>query len=325
MNYCLPTGIGDSVWALHKIEAINQKLGGPIDVALVGSTNQVDSRALDFIKRFTFVNSVCMKPYSIHKEGRWIANDGCYDYLEDGMYEFAGTKYCVLVPNRPLEHGIRLEDWLPHHKINWDIWKDFIITPAERQVGADLLQRIGPYAVFYPGPLHGNTEDGHNRNALWKPIDWVDLGRQINAEFGLQIVLVGAPYDLSYYQLLLKPLLAGDFWHNWIGRTNLGALWSITGNSQFVISYQAGVGIVSAYRGTNTAIWWRPFGSSISPKHFLSFNEEMRNCWNSPKMIENKSYFGMIYQRDGIQSIMSCIQDRGWANAKIGLNEPSFR
>src|SRR5215467_6291169 len=130
MRFVLPTGIGDSVWALHKIQAINEKLGGdPIEVSLVGGGNEIDSRAVDFIRRFAFVSSVNMKPFGIHKNGDWIADDGCYNYLDDGLYEFGGKRYCLLVPNAALEHGIRLEEWLPHHKINWDIWDDFRITP----------------------------------------------------------------------------------------------------------------------------------------------------------------------------------------------------
>src|SRR5262249_4765816 len=154
-------------------------LGGPINIALVGGQSQVDCRALDFVKRFTFVSSAVMKPFPIHKPDEdWIKRDGTYNYLEDGIYEFAGKRYVVLVPNAALERGERLETWLPHRKINWNIWDDFVITPQERRVGYDLLQRIGPYAVFYPGPLNGNTEDGHNRNALWKPQDWVELGQR---------------------------------------------------------------------------------------------------------------------------------------------------
>jgi len=315
MRYLCPTGIGDVCWALHKIQAINEKLGGPIDVSLVGSQNQLDSRALDFVRRFDFVNCANMKSSSIHKEGSWIKPDGTYDYLEDGLYEFEGKKYCVLVPNAALEHGIRLEDWLPHHKINWNIFDHFRITNEERQVGANLLAKIGPYAVFYPGPLHGNTEDGHNRNALWKPFDWLHLGQKIHSEFGLQIVVVGAPYDRSYYDLMLTPILNGDiaFWHNLIGKTNLGELWSITGNAKFLISYQAGVGIINAYMGHNTAIWWRPQGDSISPQHYLSFDERMNQAWASPKILEQGSYFPMVYGKNGIESILRTVRERKWA------------
>jgi len=214
MRFLLPTGIGDSVWALHKIEAVRDglfkkqpEIGREIDVFLVGGNNQVDTRALDFVRRFKFVNKVEMKSCSIHKAGYWINDDGTYNYLDDGWYEFEGERYCVLVPNMPLEHGIRLEDWLPHYPIRWDIWKDFRIDQEERDFADSIHAKIGDYAVFYPGPLGGNTENGHNRGALWKPDDWRQLGSRIQSEHGLSIVVVGAPYDASYWQFLLGPLV----------------------------------------------------------------------------------------------------------------------
>ena len=320
MQFLLPTGIGDSVWALHKIEAIRDKIdpGGEINVALVGSSNEIDSRALDFARRFKFISSAVMKPFSIHRQGDWIKPDGTYNYMEDGLYQFGGEQYCVLVPNAPLEHGIRLEEWLPQYPIKWDIWKDFRITPGECASSYDLVAQQ-PYCVFYPGPLHGNTTDGHNRNALWKPEDWAALGRRIYDEFGLQIVVVGAPYDATYYKWMLEPLLKNDreFWHNLIGQTNLGQLWSVTGGAKFVISYQAGVGIVSTYLGTPTAIFWRPYGDSISPQWFLSFDERMASAWVPPATIEAGKHLPLIYGRHGIQHIVSEIRRRGWADAKV--------
>jgi hypothetical protein len=321
MNFLLPTGIGDSVWALHKIEAIRDKVdpGGDIHVSLVGSNNQVDSRAMDFVRRFKFVSSVRMRPFSIHKEGPWISEDGTYNYIDDGLYTFGGEQYVALLPNRALEHGIRLEQWLPHHAVRWDIWKDFRIASEER------MRVEGPYCVFYPGPLHGNTADGHNRNALWRPEDWVELGRRIYGQLGLRIVTVGANYDATYYEWMLKPLLrrAGLQWTNLIGKTNLGELWSVTSAAKFVISYQAGVGIVSTYLGSPTAIFWRPYGDSISPQWFLSFDERMASAWVPPEVIATGKHLPLIYGKHGVEFILSEIVRRGWASEKASAVAPT--
>jgi hypothetical protein len=321
MKFLLPTGIGDSVWALHKIGAIRdvQDAGGPIDVALVGGTSQLDSRALDFIRRFTFVNSATMKPYNIYRDGSWFTKQGFYNYLDDGWYEFEGTKYCILIPNATLERGERLETWLPQYAIRWNIFDDFRITDDERSFATQLHARIGDYAVFYPGPLAGNTEDGHNRNALWPPENWVELGRRIHAELGLRIVVVGALYDASYWQWLLGPLLADDMphWYNLIGQTNLGQLWSVTSRAKFLISYQAGVGIVATYLNTPTAVWWRPYGDSISQSGFLSFDERMASAWVPPKVLDSGTHLPLIYGRHGVGYIMDAIRDRGWAGTPM--------
>jgi hypothetical protein len=320
VKFLLPTGIGDSVWALTKIQAIRDKLdsGGVIDVSLVGSKDKVDSRALDFVRRFRFVNSVDMKPFSIQAYGPRVHPDGTYNYVEDGMYEFDGEKYCVLIPNAPLEKGIRLENWLPQYQINWNIFRDFHIETIERIHAADVHQKIGDYAVFYPGPLAGNTVEGHNRGPIWTPQEWVELGKRVHDEFGLHILVVGASYDLAYFTGILEPLLKGqDWWTSVIGRTNLGELWAITDRAKFVISYQAGVGIISALRGTPTGIWWRPEGNSISSSMYLSFSEKMASAWASPTILESETYMPMVYTRHDVSLIMEEVRRRGWHETPI--------
>ena len=317
MKFLLPTGIGDSVWALHKVQAIRDAHapGDPIDIYLVGSEEGIDNRALDFVKRFTFVRSVSMRPYSIHREESRYKQDGTYNYIDDGFYEFGDERFCVLIPNAALERGERLESWLPHHAIRWDIWNDFTISSDERDYADQLSKRIGDYVVFYPGPLNGNTEFGHNRSALWRPEDWRDLGRSVYTEYGLKIVVVGAPYDASYWQWILSPLLQSsyEYWYNIIGQTNLGRLWSVTSRAKFVVSYQAGVGIISTYLGTPTAIWWRPYGDSIDPNDFLSFNEGMASAWVPPVVLDRGTHLPIYYGRHGVSHIMAETRRRGWA------------
>jgi hypothetical protein len=319
MNFLLPTGIGDSVWAIHKCQAIRDKLdsNGTIDISLVGANTGIDSRAMDFVRRFSFVDSVSMKPYSIQAYGPLVHPDGTYNYIQDGWYEFNNERYCALIPNASLEKGIRLEDWLPQYEINWDIFKYFRISDEERLFASKLYDRIGPYVVFYPGPLHGNTVEGHNRGPLWTPQDWVGLGKRIHNELNLQIVLVGAPYDAAYYDSILSPALNGNghYYTNLIGKTNLGQLWSVTSNSKFVVSYQAGVGIISTYLGIPTAIFWRPHGNSISASHYLTFDERMASGWVPPEIIEKGTHLPLIYGRHSTDFILDEVRRRKWADS----------
>ena len=315
MKFLLPTGIGDSVWALHKVQAIRDKFdpGGPIDVSLVGSNDKVDSRALDFVRRFRFVNSVNMKPFQLQAYGPRVHPDGTYNYIDDGDYTFDEEHYIVLVPNRTLEQGIRLENWLPHYPIRWDIFHDFRIEVIERVHAADVHEKIGDYAVFYPGPLAGNTVEGHNRGPLWTPQEWVELGQRIHQEFGLHILVVGASYDQAYFSGMLEPLLKGkDYWTSVIGRTNLGELWALTDRAKFVISYQAGVGIISTYRNTPTGIFWRQHGDSISSSHYLTFNEAMASAWVPPDILKAGTHLPLYYGKDSVESILNEVRLRGW-------------
>lgn len=320
MKFLLPQGIGDSVWALHKIQSVRDALapGSPIDISLAcGERSTIQDRALDFIRRFDFVHSATMQLAEIrnnpvfHPAGYW-------NYIPDGMYNFSGERFCVLIPNAALERGTRLEQWLPHYPIDWGIFSHFRISDQEHITGRKLRERIGDYAVFYPGPLGGNTFEGHNRNMLWKPQEWVELGEHIHQQFNLPIVLVGAPYDYDYYEYFLAPALnaaasSPSHWTNLIGRTTLGELWSVTSNARFMISYQAGVGIISTYLNTPTAIFWRARGDSISNHGFLSFEESMASAWVPPSVIESGRHLPLIYGRHKVDYIMGEIRSRGWA------------
>lgn len=315
MKFILPQGIGDSVWALHKIQSANRALGGgPIHVGLnCAEEGGVESRALDFVRRFSFVESARMLPgFGIHPQN-WLDNEGRYIYIPSGPVRFMDEMYYALMPNGHLERGMRLESWLPEFEINWDIMDSFCITDEEKLAGESLKEQLGEYAVFYLGPASGNTIEGHNRGPMWTPDDWVTLGRRIINELGLKIVLVGAPYDLTYYIMHINLTHADQRdWICLIGETNVGQLYSVTMNSRFVISYQSGVGIVSSYLKVPTGIFWRPKGNSINPNYYISFEEQMASAWARPETITAGKHLPLIYGRHGVDYIMDQIKLRGW-------------
>lgn len=317
MKFLVPQGIGDSVWALHKVQAIAAAANDPIiDITLTCSEpSSIQSRALDFVRRFSFVNSVEMRAgFAIHRDPVFHPS-GCWNYIDDGIYDFDGERYHVLIPNAALERGERLESWLPQHAVNWDVMDDFRIRLSERNFADDIARRLGPFAIFYPGPLDGNTTQGHNRNMIWTPDDWLTLGRRIHDELGLAIVVVGAPYDAPYYDALLAPQLNGSagYWTSLVGATDIGQLYATTSLARFCVSYQAGVGIVATLLGTPTAIFWRAKGDSICPDSYLSFDEGMASSWVPPGRIASGSHLPLIYGRHGVDDIMQAATSRGWA------------
>lgn len=319
MKFLLPQGIGDSVWAMHKIQSVSKKIGdGRIEVYLnCSEESKVETRALDFIRRFDFVDEAHMLPgISIHPLlDPHVDDDGRYVYIPDGPTEFNGETYYALMPNGHLERGNRLETWLPEFEINWNLMDHFKITSEERQVGEDLKHWVGDYIVFYPGPMDGNLFSGHNRGEMWSPEDWINLGKRLHEELGVHIVVVGAPYDSEYYDSMLEPLLKErsiDYWTSVLGKTNIGELYGVTTKSRFIISYQSGVGIVSSYLGVPTGIFWRPKGNSINTYVYISFEEEMASAWTNPAMIAAGKHMPLIYWRHDVNYIVDEVKKRGW-------------
>jgi hypothetical protein len=316
MKFLLPQGIGDSVWAIHKLQSASKKVGdGKIEAYLnCSEENDIQTRSLDFIQRFDFIDEAKMLPgISIHPPSGWIDEQGHYVYIPDGPLQFCGETYYALMPNGHLERGNRLENWLPEFEINWDVMQHFRITEKELGCMKYLRDEIGDYAVFYLGPFAGNNQCGHNRDGMWTPQDWVDLGRRVHNELNLSIVVVGAPYDAMYYDFMIRPLVQDTgYWYSILGNTNIGELYGVTMGSRFVISYQSGVGIVSNYLGVPVGIFWRPKGNSINSEVFLSFEEEMASAWARPSTIKAGRHMPLIYGRHDVGYIMSEIHKRGW-------------
>jgi len=310
MNFLVPQGIGDSIWALLKVQDISKKIDdGVINVfiACLDANNSSEARSLEFIRRFDFVNKCEM--YQMPMEGRQgcllLPGDaadanGLYRYIDNGATALNGIDY-VLLPNCTLERGIRIEEWLPDYEVNWNVMDHFRFEEME------MIDKH--YIVFFLSSTQNNTIAGHNRNSLWTPEQWVELGRRIQKQFGYSICVVGADYDISYYSDYVAPLLPDyDYWFNYIGRFDIEQTFAIIKNARFVVSYQSGIGIVANYMNVPVAMFWRAKGDSISPDSYVSFEEEMAEAWAKPDV----KYLPLIYGRHDVDYIMNEITEQQW-------------
>jgi hypothetical protein len=317
MNFLLPQGIGDSVWALHKLRSAAKLLDADsvaVHLNFCPPLNSVQSRALDFVKRFPFVDSASMLPILIHGD-KSIDDDGHYIYIPDGWTHYCGLEYYAMMPNGPLERGTRLEDWLPQFDIDWTTAQQFRFEQDELDYAANFKRTVGEYCIFYLGPFRGNMFEGHNRGSLWGHDDWAGLGRLIQENLNLKIVVVGADYDIEYWNYMMAPTLAKSKqrpWMNLIGELPIANTFAICKGSRFVISYQSGIGIFSSYLQVPTGIFWRPKGNSISPDVYLSFEESMASAWTRPDMLTEGKHLPLIYGRHDPEYIMNEILTRGW-------------
>lgn len=312
MNFLVPQGIGDAVWALLKVQDIAAKFDNIVNISIAcqNKNNSAETRALEFVKRFKFVSNAEMYEMPMSGQGSCVLlpgpiadENGYYRYIPDGETSLKDIDY-VLMPNAPLERGIRIEDWLPEYEINWRIMEDFVFDDAFVE---------GQYVIFFTSSISNNTLSGHNRNGLWSPAQWVTLGRRIQNELNCKIVVVGADYDKSYFTDYIKPLLSSnDEWIDIIGICEIGKTFSIVKNSRFVIAYQSGIGIVANYMGVPAAMFWRIKGDSISPEYYISFEEKMAEAWANPAMIEQNKYLPLIYGRHDENYIIDEIKKRAW-------------
>lgn len=313
MNFLIPQGIGDAVWALLKVQDIAAKRDNVVNIfiACQNKNSAAEARALDFVRKFKFVSSAEMYEMPMNGQGGCILlpgpiadENGYYRYIPDGETSLPGIDY-VLMPNAPLERGIRIENWLSEYKTNWRIMDDFSFDGTGMQ-GFE-------YVVFYFSSIQNNTSSGHNRNGLWTPSQWIGLGKYIQEKLECKIVVVGADYDKSYFTGYIKPLLSDpDEWIDLIGIYGIEQTFSIVKGARFVVAYQSGIGIVASYMGVPSGIFWRAKGDSISPDCYISFEEKMAEAWVNPAMIEKGKYLPLIYGRHDENYIIDEIKKRAW-------------
>jgi len=317
MKFLLPQGIGDSIWALHKIRSVAKAYNEEVIYVFLNCNdpnNYIQCRALEFVKRFKFVVNASMMPVSIHPED-WHDGDGHYVYISDGWKEAYGHKIFTMMPNGPLERGVKLADWLPEYPIDWGTPKEFLFTEQEEKFADTILKENGPYCTFYLGPLDGNLGMGHNRGQLWTPEEWLELGKFCQEKLGLKVMVLGADYDVPYYEFMVEPnfdKFPQEPWLNMLGQTEIGDTFALVKRSRFTISYQSGIGIFSSYLGIPTGIFWRARGSSINPEVYISFEESMASGWVRPDMIESGKHMPLIYGRNKVDYVMEQIEKRGW-------------
>lgn len=304
-------GIGDSVWAMFKVQSIARKFGADEIEMKLGSwvpDNIIEKRACEFIGRFDFVKSCEMlvlprdgRRGPILRPGPLADEDGRFNYIEDGPRDGKDGYDFVAIPNTALERGVRLEDWLPEYETNWNIipshWK-FKLSDYRY---AESIETGGPYAVVYFGPRAANgpkERGGHNRGQLWRGSDW---HRVIDGllGMGLRVVAVGASYDVEYYRDEIQET-HGSKLVNTIGGSDIGQCLALLQSAKVVVAYQSGIAIMASYLGTPVATFWRPEGDSIySAPDFVSFDERMAHCWTKPGVMEKGLHFPAIYGRHG--------------------------
>lgn len=314
MKILVPQGIGDSVWCLFKVQDLVAKKGDGVIDLLVAAwyDNPMESRAVDFLRKFKFVHSanVFIMPRRINEgpvlqPGPPADENGYYRYIPDGPDAQIGDFDYALMPNAPLEKGIRLENWLPEIATNWKIMDDFVFTQQEEDFGNDFKRKMGNYVIFFMASLDGNTSSGHNRNALWTNKEWIELGEMLHARYNVNIVVVGTTWDESYYEYKIKPFVhTKPHWHNTISTWPIGHTLSVVKRSSLMVSYQSGLGNVAHYMGKPLAMFWRPKGDSISSHHYVSFEESMASAWARPDFLKRNLLLPCVYGKHKVNDIL---------------------
>lgn len=186
----LPPGIGDSLWAMVKIQDI--MVEDRADSLIVCLQETVPARGIEFIERFDFVTDCMYRPFPIQPPNEYFINaDGTYNYVGGSVgavRQYMGMDL-LLVPNAPLERGERLEKWLPEFAANWNVMKDHFQFRASDDIVAERVSsqlKGRPWVTFFLGSVRDNggldatgryhVDSGHNRARRYTRADWKRFG-----------------------------------------------------------------------------------------------------------------------------------------------------
>jgi len=287
LKLAVPPGIGDAVWSLMKVPALLEHTGK--DFATVAICGQPPLRAGEFVGRFTFVDSWFYSDLST-VESDFTTPDGVFNHAPT-QPNWHGRFDWLLNVNQHLEYGRRLDDWWPELPTAWNISDMYQFEPDEIELARAIKKTVGPFVVFYLGPLAGNTTAGHNRDSLWTPEDWGRCAMAARAA-GRTVIVVGAEYDRSYFELC-EPHL-GDV-INAVGTWEISVTFAVIQLADRVLAYQSGIGIFATLLDVPTAMFWRPHGNSILPDEYVTFSEDMATAWVPPATLEAGRYTPLIY------------------------------
>lgn len=324
----VPSGIGDVAWTMTKVPSIKKQ--NQADIIEMIPQLSAFNRSDDFLYHFDFVNLVQYEEFDIQPsipyipisipnifnasslaQENMVDSKGRYRFIESTGNFMGDPSSWILIPNGHISEGKRIEQWYPEYQTDIYIanhfrFRDDEVEEAERFHKSFLDNH--PFIVFYMGPLEGNTIAGYNRNGLWSLYNWYQVAYQIHKiNRDVRFLITGAKQDWQYANLFIGslPNLKEKF-INACGCTRIGVSFALIQRSNFLLSFPSGIGIFSVYLNHPTSIFFRPEGNSISPDMYISFDEDMSQCW-APVEYINTTYFPVFYSRHSPEYIVNRI------------------
>ena len=280
----MPPGVGDLHWIMTKMESFKKENDIEkikVMMNLPGTADDYYSYSIEYFDLLPFIDSA---------EQHMGALDFEYQISGgSGIPLFKGRNGCdyLIEFNSSLEKGVLLKDILPEYETNYDYP---IEEPAEaKEYAKKLKAEIGEKLVLiFTSSLRGNEAWPRE---LWTVEDWTKLIRKIYHRTGCKLVLVGAKWDSDYAEALQEAsfgeykthpasvLIKENMIHSMIGKTTLAQLFAILRESDLLITWQCGVGIMATQFRIPVASFW-PIKNKANPRG--QFERAFTRSWLPP-------------------------------------------
>ena len=263
MIFGVPSGIGDVSWAYSKLMHLGKQNYQVAD--------GWPHRTVPYLQLLDHVDQATYGPFNF---GDIVRMEGVHGYHPSPRWDQVPQSHGIIhiEPNRHLEMGRRLEDWLPdlptefHYNIN---------VPAE-----DALKARNKL-VGHPKPWTGISAASYRGSEAWKTwayADWSPFLKAWHAEVGGTIFLIGGFWDD------LTDSLADDGWTSLVGKTSVASVVETLKMLDFYIGFSSGLGVIRTVLKKNAFMLWPDFQAELS------------TSWAPPEMLETGSYTAQLWR-----------------------------
>lgn len=267
----LPSGIGDFSWGYSKLMH-----EGPMNYEVADGWPY---RTTPYVDMLTEVNN---SRYGIfryedilafeHVQG--IKNGSTWKGIKD-----QGFGKILIEPNRHLEMGKRLEEWLPDLPCNFHY--DINIPERSSKQAQEILSDL-------PRPIIGISAASYRGSEAWKTWgyeEWSPFLQSLSAE-GYTILLLGGYWDDLTYSL------AQDGYKDTVGKTSVQTAIALLDQIDYYIGFSSGLGILRTVLRKNAFMMWPThqelLSTSWAPQEMLESGEYQMSLWLNWEVVIEK-------------------------------------
>ncbi len=273
VTFGVPSGIGDVSWAYSKLVHTGKQI---YEVA-----DGWPHRTVPFLELLPGVARTSYGPFNFHDI---VAFEQTHGYHPNGEWSSIGEKgfgRTLIEPNRWLEMGHRLEEWLPdlpcdfHYPIN--------VSANDATKAVDRLKHL-------KRPITGISAASYRGSEAWKTwgyAEWSQFLKAWHAEVGGTILLLGGFWDD------LTDTLADDGYDSLVGKTSVGTIVEVLRLLDYYIGFSSGLGVLRTVMHKNALMLWPDFQAELStswaPPEMLEQGTYMAQLWRDPELVAKRA------------------------------------
>lgn len=184
----------------------------------------------------------------------------------------------LLEPNKWLENGKRLEDWLPD--LECEFHYPLHVKDADRERAAKVLTKALNDHPMKDGPVVGiscASYRGAEAWRTWQLEEWKDMLRRIMS-IGWRPLLLGGNWDDLTYAVAMD-LELPDI----VGKTSVPQMVAVMESLDSYIGYSSGMNVIRTVLDKPAMALWP------------EFQNELRNSWAPQHMLDDHRYVSLLW------------------------------